>query len=385
MRGGASVAWCAGASLIALAFSGCTDERQFEEPPAVYADIDAILVGPLECNGGDNDGEDCNVDADCPGGGTCEPSQEGCVECHGGAIPAAGYSVEDYFHTIRCIPDAEGQPATLPSDETAPIIAVLDEPEIHADLLDPSETEALTTWVAEGAVPDDRGSHPARWNDPRSDDWHGTYLRETEWQPIVDPTRGDACGLCHAGSPAPVEGVTNFPPGATDCTDCHDLPGGVMACGTCHGDGERPYPPRDQCYFRGPPEGYAHDAHVLASPNNWSGLGCEACHFGQDYSMLEGRHGNGIVDVVFQPAWGLDAIYDFDSLECSTTCHVRGGTTPEVAWDQGELGLQCDACHQNPPTGHSSTACNGCHRGINAEGTALTPEAPHINGRVDAY
>ena len=30
-------------------------------------------------------------------------------------------------------------------------------------------------------------------------------------------------------------------------------------------------------------------------------------------------------------------------------------------------------------------ACNNCHRGINAAGTRLTPEAPHINGRVDAF
>jgi len=394
MRGGASVAWCAGASLIALAFSGCTDERQFEEPPAVYADVEAILVGPLECNGGDNDGEDCNVDADCPGGGTCEPSQEGCVKCHGGAIPAAGYSVEDYFHTIRCIPDPEGQPATVPVDEeapeTAPIIAVLERPD-HADFLDDSKTEALGTWVAEGAVPNDRGTHPAQWNDPRADDWHGQYLPDTDpppgspWAPIVDPTHPDACGLCHPGSPAPVPGVVRFPEGATDCTVCHDLPGGVMACGTCHGDGERPYPPRDPCYFPGPPEGYAHNPHALPSPNNWSGLGCETCHFGIDFSMLngDGLHANGEVNVIFQPAWGPDATYDSETFACTTTCHVRGGTTPDVAWNQEGLDLQCDACHQNPPAGHATIACNNCHIGINRDGTMLTPEAPHINGRVD--
>jgi len=353
MKPWARARWVPRFACMALTLSACTEERQLEEAPLAFADVSPIL-------------------------------EERCVECHGGAAPAAGYSVEDYFHTIRCIPDPDGQPATVPADETAPILAVLARPD-HADLLDASETEALGTWVGEGAVPNDRGTHPGQWNDPRDEQWHGTYLRETDWQPIVDPAREDACGLCHPGSPAPVEGVMNFPPGATDCTDCHSLPGGVMACGTCHGDGERAYPPRDQCYFRGPPEGFAHDPHAQPSPNNWSGLGCEACHFGEDYSMLEGRHGNGMVDVVFQPAWGPDASYDAETQRCATTCHIRGGTTPDVAWNESGLDLQCNACHQNPPAGHSTISCNSCHRGINSSGTALTPEAPHINGRVDAF
>ena len=87
-----------------------------------------------------------------------------------------------------------------------PLVAVLEQPD-HAELLEAGEREALTTWVVEGAVPDERGTHPAQWNDPRTDDWHGQYLRDTDWQPIVDPARGDACGLCHAGSPAPVSGA----------------------------------------------------------------------------------------------------------------------------------------------------------------------------------
>ncbi|MGB5350316.1 MAG: hypothetical protein WBN10_12000 [Polyangiales bacterium] len=334
--------------------SGCTEERDRAEPSLVFADVQPVL-------------------------------DESCLECHGGALPSADYSVEDYFTTIRCIPEPEGQPATLPSNETAPILAVLQEPTVHADLLDVSETETLTQWVVEGAVPNRRSTHPAGWNDPRSDDWHGTYLSETDWQPIVDPTRGDACGLCHPGSPAPVEETTVYPPGATDCTVCHDLPGGVMACGTCHGDGERSYPPRDQCYFRGPPAGFAHNAHVEASPNNWSGLGCETCHYDEDFSMLGGKHGNGAVNVEFEPTWGPDASYDFDTLGCTTTCHVRGGTTPNVAWNEQELDLQCDACHQNPPPVHPNIPCNNCHIGINPAGTMLTPEAPHINGRVDTF
>jgi predicted CxxxxCH...CXXCH cytochrome family protein len=345
-----SVTWLLAALLAAV---GCTEARDRPEPAIVFADVDPIL-------------------------------QEHCVECHSGPEAEADYRVEDYLQTIRCIPDPDGQPATLPPDQTAPIIAVLERADLHADLLDAEETRTLTSWVVEGAVPASRGTHPAQWTDPRAADWHGAYLSETDWQPIVDPTRDDACGLCHPGSPAPVEEVFNYPPGATDCTDCHALPGGVMACGTCHGDGLRPYPPRDQCYFRGPPVGFAHETHTTASENMLHPLDCQSCHFGENYLMLDGTHGNAQVDVVFQPAWGPEARYDFDTLSCATTCHARGGTTPAVAWDE-ELELDCGSCHQNPPFGHSSASCNGCHRGINSAGTRLTLEAPHINGRVEAF
>ncbi|MEM7433615.1 MAG: hypothetical protein AAF436_00590 [Myxococcota bacterium] len=340
-------------SMSVLVVVACDEARQGSDPPLAFAAIDPIL-------------------------------EEACLECHGGEDPSAGYSVEDYLATIRCIPDPDGQPATLPADTTAPILAVLDLAD-HADLLDDEQTDELTEWILDGAWPARRGSHPGQWMDPRTDTWHGTYLRDTDWLPIVDPSRGDACGLCHAGSPAPVADVTTFAPGATDCTACHDLPGGVLACGTCHGDGLRPYPPRDQCYFPGAPFAGAHPSHVQPSANLPNPLGCASCHFGEDFSSLEGSHGDGTVDVVFQPAWGPDATYDFDTQACATTCHVRGGTTPEVAWDEADLELDCNACHMNPPAGHAIVACNGCHRGINPEGTRLTADAPHINGRVDAF
>ena len=353
MRAWVSGLWLAtflGASLL---LAGCNEARDRPQPPSVYADVAPIL-------------------------------EENCLECHSGPLAEAGYSVEDYFTTIRCIPDPEGLAATLPPDETAPILAVLEQPD-HADLLDAEQTSTLTTWVTGGAFPDDDSTHPGQWNDPRAADWHGAYLQETDWQPIVDPERSDACGLCHRGSPPLGDEVIKPPPGATDCTDCHSLPGGVMACGTCHGDGLRPYPPRDQCYFPGPPAGYAHEPHAEPSDNNPHGLDCQTCHFGEDFLMLEGSHGDGVVDVVFQPAWAEGASYDFETKNCTTTCHVRGGTTPEVAWDEEDLDLDCNACHQNPPAGHATISCNSCHRGINAAGTQLTLEAPHINGRVDVF
>lgn len=75
--------WVIGLALGALAWSGCTEERPLPEPPIVYADVAPIL------------------DASC-------------LECHSGPEAAADYRVDDYFTTIRCIPDPEGEPATLP-------------------------------------------------------------------------------------------------------------------------------------------------------------------------------------------------------------------------------------------------------------------------------
>lgn len=330
----------------------CSESRDFPESPTVFTEVAPIL-------------------------------QTGCLECHGGDSPAANYRVEDYFTSIYCIPDAEGLPAAMPPDQTAPILAVLERAD-HQSLIDDPQEQTLQDWVVTGALPRRRGSHPAGFGDPFSGDWHGAYLRNQQWLPLTDPERSDACGLCHEGSVTNVPGVEFPAPGATPCTTCHDEPDGVMACGTCHGDGERPYPPRDQCFFRGPPFGGLHGVHATSSANAPRPLGCQSCHFGEDYRMLTGGHANGEVNVTFQPAWGESASYDFDTQTCNTTCHARGGTTPVVAWDQ-DLEIDCASCHENPPAGHSTIACNSCHRGIDVEGMQLGPSAPHLNGRVDAF
>lgn len=351
--------WCIGAckrlvvglGVVAVALAGCSELRDPTEPLVVFAEVQPIL-------------------------------EQGCLECHTGSEPAAGYRVDDYLETIRCVPS--GAPATLPSDLTAPIVAVLEE-DSHDDLLDEAEATVLRDWVVGGAVSQPPGSHPVEWADPRSDVWHGSYLRTSAWQPIIDFTRSDACGRCHGGSPAPNPDVVFFAPGAPACTDCHDTPDGVMACGTCHGDGERPFPPRDQCYFPGPPFGGAHLSHTEPSANSPQPFDCAVCHFDQDYDVLEGRHGNAEIDVVFPLVWGgEDASYEPQTKTCDTACHARGGTTPVVVWDE-ERNVTCNSCHRSPPTGHPALACTNCHPGVNAEGTSLTIDAPHINGRVDLF
>ncbi|MGB5681956.1 MAG: hypothetical protein WBM47_08925, partial [Polyangiales bacterium] len=69
-------------SLASLSLSACIEERDLPQPPLAFADVEPIL-------------------------------QDSCLECHSGPEAAANYRVEDYFTTIRCIPDAEGPPATL--------------------------------------------------------------------------------------------------------------------------------------------------------------------------------------------------------------------------------------------------------------------------------
>ncbi len=134
---------CVLATGLVLAVAGCNEAREREEPPVVFADIDPIL-------------------------------QEHCVRCHSGPDAAANYSVEDYLETIRCVPADEPPPppATLPSDSTAPILVVLErpDPDLHAELLNAAQTEALTTWVVEGAFPANRSTHPGQWTDPRTGD-----------------------------------------------------------------------------------------------------------------------------------------------------------------------------------------------------------------------
>lgn len=343
---------CLCATIGWLLVTGCSEQRETEEQPAPFENVSPIL------------------DASC-------------LPCHEGPDAEAGYRVEDYFTTIYCIPDSTGEAAAQPPDADAPLLAVLQQDD-HQGLIDAEEEQALEDWVFTGAQPRRRGSHPSGFGDPFSVDWHGTYLREEAWLPLTDPERPDACGLCHAGAVTEVPGVLFPAPGATDCTVCHDEPEGVMACGTCHGDGPRPYPPRDQCYFRGPPDGGLHDTHTMPSTNGRHPLTCQTCHFGQDYEALDGSHANDVVDVVFQPAWGASASYDFEAQTCDTSCHARGGADPVVAWND-PLQIDCGSCHQNPPPGHSDIACNGCHRGIDPDGTELSFDAPHLNGRVDAF
>jgi predicted CxxxxCH...CXXCH cytochrome family protein len=162
----------------------------------------------------------------------------------------------------------------------------------------------------------------------------------------------------------------------------------VLACGTCHGDGTRDYPPRDLCFFPGDAKtAGAHTAHVMSSPDRLGGYPCSTCHpvpaADPPAGVISGVHGNGSVDVQFnQTLIGGEASFDATTGVCAVACHDAGGKRPHPAWtDPRPVG--CNDCHLSPPAGHFTGPCTGCHAEANANGTALSGGPLHLDGRVE--
>jgi predicted CxxxxCH...CXXCH cytochrome family protein len=305
-----------------------------------------------------------------------------CGSCHGGDAPAAGWRVATYLDTIGCVAPS-GSPATAPPDSRAPILAALDVPP-HVGLLTSDPRDVVARWVSADAPAFRPTVHPPGIVDPRSPDWHGSLLRAARWAPMLDADNPSACGRCHEGTPSRPAGTPSAPPEIPSCTSCHDQPGGVLACSTCHGDGTHAYPPRDPCFFPGDSaQPDAHAAHVGPSAARPTGLPCGTCHPMPGPGVIDGLHGNGSVEIVFDPGIVVGAAsYDRTARRCAVSCHDRGGARPRPAWsDLGPLG--CSDCHGAPPAGHFPGACNRCHAEANADGTALSGGPLHLNGTVD--
>ncbi len=337
---------------IVCAFAlGCTVQRAAPPPNPVYdRDLDTLLL-------------------------------ERCGSCHAGADAAAGYGVDSYLQTLACPQASPSTPATARSDGGVALLDVLVR-EDHADLLSVSEQARLEDWVRAKAPLRENAVHAAGILNPRSDDWHGKLAAKDRFGPLVDPNHPEACARCHAGSPGTVHVATLPAAGAPACTTCHTAPEGVLACGTCHGDGAaRAYPPRDRCKFGGSAHD-AHRAHVSQGALRQTPLACRACHSRADATLL-GRHGNGTVDVQFDSALaGADARFDAVTGTCAVSCHARGGARSELRFDEtGPLG--CGDCHGAPPQGHFAGACDECHSEANADATALRAARLHMNGRID--
>lgn len=339
------------AALAVLAMAGCSEERvPAQQAPAYEGDLDALL-------------------------------QARCGDCHEDDDAGADYRIDTYARALRCPKGAPDRPAAWQGDAGAPILDVLDRPD-HADLLSPQERERLTRWVEGDAPKRAGGVHAAGILNPRSPDWHGRLAARDRFAPITQRDDPEVCGRCHEGAPVTPPEVTAFAPGASACTSCHHEPEGVLACGTCHGDGAaRAFPPRDRCAFAGP-EHDAHRAHVTAGALRSEPLACGACHPSAD-ATLSGSHANGTVEVRFDPRLAGDgASYDAESGTCSVSCHARGGARPTPRF--GAAGpLTCDDCHSSPPEDHFAGECDRCHPGVNATGSALNDARFHLDGDVD--
>jgi predicted CxxxxCH...CXXCH cytochrome family protein len=305
-----------------------------------------------------------------------------CVDCHTGNAPAANWSNASYLATIACV-DSSDAPASLPNDTRAPILTALAQTP-HLGLLDQAESNALSAWIAGGSPAFTGTVHSASIIDPRSPDFHGAQLRAKHWSPMLDPNDPQACGRCHDGAPVKPSGITLSAPGATSCTTCHANAGGPLACDTCHGNGTKAYPPRDLCFFSADSAlGSAHAAHVEPSSVNGAGLPCSTCHPAPGANVISGLHGDGAVEVRFDPARvAPEASYDPTTKACAVGCHDLGGSTPRPKWSD-TTPTTCNSCHSSPPANHFPGSCTNCHAEANATGTALTGGALHMNGRVD--
>ncbi len=304
------------------------------------------------------------------------------VSCHGATSPAAGWSPTSLEGVLGCVAPS-GAPATLPAGPTAPIVAALDTSP-HVGLVTPAERATLEAWVAAGTPAFRNGVHDPGIADPRSPAFHGSALRAARWAPMLDPNAPGACGRCHDGSPAAVSGVTSPAPNAPACTTCHDQPGGPLACSTCHGSGARAYPPRDACFFPADAANAgAHAAHVEPSAAKPNGLPCSTCHPVPGDPVISGFHGNGSVEIVFDPAVVVgEASYDRSTKACAVYCHDQGGARPRVQW-RDTTPVSCGDCHGAPPQGHFSGPCSNCHKEASATGGALSGGPLHLNGKVD--
>jgi predicted CxxxxCH...CXXCH cytochrome family protein len=304
-----------------------------------------------------------------------------CVACHGTTNPAAGWDATSYLGAIGCVASSKA-PAALPPDDRAPILAAL-ETAPHRGLLSGAERTTVADWVAAGTPAFQTDVHDPSIIDPRSPGFHGTTLRASKWSAMLDPLDPNACGRCHEGAPVRPAGVTEAATGAPSCTSCHDQAGGALACSTCHGSGTKAYPPRDACFFPGDVVG-SHAAHVESSPEHAAGFACSTCHPVPGSPVIGGLHGNGIVEVAFDPAAVPgQASYDSPSGSCAVYCHAQGGTKPSVTWTQAATPVTCQDCHRSPPPGHFAGSCTNCHAEANATGTALSGGPLHLNGKVD--
>lgn len=306
--------------------------------------------------------------------------QAHCVSCHGDTSPAAGWSATSFLGVVACVPS--NLPATLPPDDQAPILAAL-QTDPHQGLLNDAEHATLASFIAGGAQAFVAGVHDPSIIDPRSPGFHGAVLRASHWSQMLDPADPNACGGCHDGAPTRPAGVTQGAPAAPSCTSCHDQPGGALACPTCHGSGDKAYPPRDPCFFPGDVGG-AHAAHVESSPEKSGGVPCSTCHPVPGSTVIAGLHGDGITEVTFDPTVVPgQASYDSASGACAVYCHAQGGTKPNVTWTEAPSPVTCQDCHLSPPAGHYTGACSGCHSEANATGTSLSGGPLHLDGKVD--
>ena len=247
--------------------------------------------------------------------------------------------------------------------------------------------------------------HKQGFTNPTSTNFHGTYIKDNNWNM-------QQCETCHAA---------NFTGGTTGiaCTSCHKDANGPEACNTCHGDfnnPSRPSPPRD---VNGDTATTlmsvgAHASHLY---NNTLGqiVACNNCHVVPQSVYSEGHLDatpNSIVKLsgIATTNIASNASFDPNTGVCANTyCHgnfkfrksnavptnqfiftdsVIVGNAVSVTWTKVDGSqVKCGSCHGLPPTGHVGpiplTECFTCHGNVVDENGNIINQSLHINGTAD--
>ena len=193
--------------------------------------------------------------------------------------------------------------------------------------------------------------HPADFADRFSANFHGTYLREHDWDFAL-------CQGCHG---------TDYAGGkaGVSCLQCHA--DGPTACTTCHGPTG--------------PTSNAHPTHHAAQ------VDCSNCHI-KPTSWDDPGHIVGVSGpppIVFGAAANLTidpadrhGPPTWDGAKCTNVychgdvLHAAGGTLTQPRWDDPTPAGGCTTCHGAPPPNHQRADCATCH----------PANAPHRDGIV---
>lgn len=243
-------------------------------------------------------------------------------------------------------------------------------------------------------------THGAGWSNPASNNFHGIYIRNSNWNL-------SQCKTCHGNN---YDGGTS----GSSCLGCHNQPGGPENCGLCHGNSQHPYPPKA---LNGDTSSFslgvgAHFRHF--NTNNSLALNCNDCHKPvNEFSDPDhiGTNPDGIAEIIFGTrAYDTlggpirpDPVWNRNNASCSGTyCHgtfKQGNVNASAIWNNAS-SVVCGSCHGDPVTGNPTPQENGvftpphysfmtinscyiCHSSvINPQGIIVNKQL-HLNGQVN--
>ncbi|MCL4539690.1 MAG: CxxxxCH/CxxCH domain-containing protein [Bacteroidetes bacterium] len=243
--------------------------------------------------------------------------------------------------------------------------------------------------------------HPAGWTDLNSSEFHGTYIKQHNYDLAT-------CASCHG---ADYRGGIS----GKSCYTCHEETNGPLACNTCHGSLNNAAPPPDlsgNTSTTDPGVG-AHQSH-LAGNSYLSSVACSSCHvvpqaagpgihpFGTQSALVAfsgvattetNTPGSRFYDST-QPTVVPQPMFNQQTLECSNTyCHgdFKNGNNYTPTWNKTTSGqAACGTCHGIPPNtpihrGQTMQTCYLCHEPMIGPNGVIQDSSLHVNGKLELY